>query len=62
MQEQLGATIKPNGDGKVPEVAVYVLDAFTKTGLCLCLCEVVARLLHMACLMRRGQGCWHREL
>jgi len=30
-------------------------DAFTKTGLCLCLCEVVAHFLCMTCLMNRDQ-------
>ena len=62
VQEQLSATIKPTETARSRMGAVHVLDAFTKTGLCLCLCEVVARLLHMACLMRRGQGCRHRKL
>lgn len=53
---------QPNREGKSAANVVYVQDAFTKTGLCLCLCEVVARLPHMTCLGCRGQGCWHREL
>jgi hypothetical protein len=44
------------------EAAAQLLDAFTKTGLCLCLCEVVAGLSHMTCLRNRGQGCRHRRL
>lgn len=42
--------------------AAQLLDAFTKTGLCLCLCEVVAVLSHMTCLRNRGQDCGHRKL
>lgn len=30
---------------------MFLSDAFTKTGLCLCLCEVVVRLRRMTCLV-----------
>jgi hypothetical protein len=48
--------------GGVVGAAAQLLDAFTKTGLCLCLCEVVAGLSHMTCLGNRGQDCGHRTL
>lgn len=35
-------------------------QSFTKTGLCLCLCEVVARLLRMTCLSGPYNQCTDR--
>jgi len=52
-----------HSEGRGKEIGTeHYADVFTKTGLCLCLCEVVVDVLHMTFLTEDGQDWGHRAL